>query len=141
MSVTERTVLSSQKKTGTLSHEIFELLLQLRILVVDAPHDGMLEGTADEAQANSIPAARSKGHLSAAMLPGENRERSSLLFLMDLVLPERDGAAADLQYRPWVQARQHGLAKRKPKKKRDETEYGRGTAARPIERAYMRTVL
>lgn len=34
------------KTVATLSHEIFELLLQLRILVVDAPHDGVLEGTA-----------------------------------------------------------------------------------------------
>jgi hypothetical protein len=42
-----------RKETTTLSHEIFELLLQLRVLVVDAPHDCMLEGTTKPSQINT----------------------------------------------------------------------------------------
>jgi hypothetical protein len=37
----------SLQKMVTLSHEIIKLLLQLCILVVDASHDGVLEGAAN----------------------------------------------------------------------------------------------
>ena len=60
MSQKERFLSFAGKTGSTLSHEIFELLLQLRILVVDAPHDGMLEGAANQgSQASSIPALQS----------------------------------------------------------------------------------
>jgi hypothetical protein len=57
---------SAGKNTVTLSHEIVELLLQLCVLVIDAPHDGMLEGTA---QSRRQPPHRS----SRAFFPLEVR--------------------------------------------------------------------
>ncbi len=54
---------------------------------------------------------------------------------MDLVLPERDGATADLQYRRWIQAGQHRLV---AKEERNVIEYRQGML---LACACMRTVL
>jgi hypothetical protein len=116
----------SSRKTVTLSHEIIKLLLQLRVLVVDASHDGVLEGAA-----KPMPA---RAQFTRACFL-ENREIGSSLFLMDLVLPERDGAAADLQYRRRIQAGQHRLAGKKNESRLSTAR------ARPVACAYMRTVL
>ena len=43
-----------------------------------------------------------------------------LLFLVDLVLPERDSATTDFQYRSWIQAGQHRLV---AKEGRNAVEY------------------
>ena len=43
-----------ERQVVTLSHEIFELLLQLRILVIDTPHDGMLERTAQGSRGTQL---------------------------------------------------------------------------------------
>ena len=87
------------KEISTLSHEIFELFLQLRVLVIDAPYDRMLERAANI-------------HLRLHDLREYIRMPGSFgcsLFLMNLVLPERYSTAADLQYRRRIQARKHGL--------------------------------
>jgi hypothetical protein len=39
----------------------------------------------------------------------ESKKIDRSLFLMDLVLPERDGATTDFQYRRWIQAGQDRL--------------------------------
>jgi hypothetical protein len=85
----------------------------LRVLVVDAPHDGMLERTAK--------GIAEKRHFRALAQSRRKIDRS--LFLMDLVLPERYGATADFQYRRWIQAGQHRLV---AKKEGNAIEYRQG---------------
>ena len=86
---------------STLSHQIFELLLQLRVLVVDASYDRMLERAAQD---TSTYARRPHPREYAYA-----RKFGCSLFLMNLVLPERYSTTTNLQYRRRIQAGQHGL--------------------------------
>jgi hypothetical protein len=56
---------------STLSHEIFKLLLQLRVLVVDAPHDGMLKSTVKQAKPIQCPQRGARSH---KRVPGVSKE-------------------------------------------------------------------
>ena len=73
--------------TNTFSHEILQLLLQLRVLIVDAAHDGMLKG-AVHCFTNAFQVT----------------DWMDVLFLVDLILPKRYCAVADLKYRRGIQA-------------------------------------
>src|SRR6266851_5533345 len=115
----------SSRKTVTLSHEIIKLLLQLRVLVVDASHDGVLEGAA-----KPMPA----GTVHTSVFPRESRNRL-------LTFPDGSGTARK-RWRGCRSPISSQDSSRTTQTSRKKNESRLSTArARPVACAYMRTVL
>lgn len=83
----------SQEKGVTFANDVVQLLLELSIALVHVLQDSLLE------RAGSL--FKKKETLSC--------EKSAILLLVSLILPERKSPSTDLEYERWRETRQDRL--------------------------------